>query len=174
MSLFRYSYYDSPEGKDLFKKLFFTNKYVSIVGFGLAASEIILVSKPIGYLNTLHRFGQLMTPMIAATSAFCIVAHTSYKIRGKDDLINYTIGGYAAGSLFGVLIKQNLIGMWLGVVCAVIGATKKHSMLNGYQIFPAFPKHRQPVHGNFRTPYRNWSLYEKRPKGWIAAEERME
>jgi len=111
--------------------------------------------------------------MIAATSTFCIAAHVSYKIRGKDDEINYAIGGYAAGALFGALIKHNLIGMWLGVACALIGTAKKHSLLNGYQIYPPFPKHRKPVHGNFRTPYNNWSLYEERPKGWIAAEERM-
>jgi hypothetical protein len=55
MSLFRYSYYDTPDGKDLVKKLFYTNKQVSIIGFGLATSEIILVSKPFGYMNTAYR-----------------------------------------------------------------------------------------------------------------------
>jgi len=112
--------------------------------------------------------------MIVGSSTFCIAAHIAYKVRGKDDELNYAIGGYAAGTIFGAVIKRNLMGMWLGIACAIIGASKKHSMLNGYQIFPDIPQFRKSVHGNFRTPYQNWSWYEARPKGWIAAEERAE
>lgn len=55
MSIFRYTYYDSPDGKNLVKKLFYTNKHVTIIGFGLATTEIMMHSKPVGYLNTARR-----------------------------------------------------------------------------------------------------------------------
>lgn len=174
MSLFKYCYYDSPDGKDLVKKLFYTNKMVTLFGFGLSASEIILVSKPIGYLNTAYRLGQLMVPMYAATSTFCIVNHIATHVRGKDDEYNYAISGFCAGALYGTLYKQKLIGMWIGVTCSIIGAAKKNSKLENYEFHPGFPEVRQSVHGDFRTPYRNWTLYDERPKGWIAAEERKQ
>ncbi|KAL4107742.1 hypothetical protein QTP88_018034 [Uroleucon formosanum] len=174
MSLFRYTYYDTPDGKDLIKKLFYTNKQVSIIGFGLATSEIILISKPYGYLNTAYRYGQLMGPMFAATSTFCLVTHVATNIRGKDDMVNYAIGGFSTGILTGLIVNQKLFGFWLAVSLACIGAAKKHSKLNNYEFYPTYPKVRKPVHGDFRTPYKNWTLYESRPKGWIAAEERAE
>lgn len=141
---------------------------------GDCVTKLYTITTVLYYLTTICRLGQLMTPMIAATSTFCIASHVSYKIREKDDEMNYAIGGFSAGTLYGILMNNKSIGLWLGIGCAIIGVAKKHSMLNGYEIFPAFPKHRIPVYGNFRTPYRNWTLYDMRPKGWVAAEERKE
>jgi len=154
--------------------MFYTNKHVSIIGFGLASTEIILGSTPVGYTNTLYRYGQLMGPMFAVTSTFCLVTYVSTKIRGKDDELNYAIGGFVAGSIMGPVLKQGLLGMWIGVGCAIIGAVKKHSKINGYEFFPTYPEVRQSVHGDFKTPYRHWTVFDARPKGWIAAEERQE
>lgn len=115
-----------------------------------------------------------MGPMYAATSSFCISTYIATQIRGKDDMTNYAIGGFTAGVLTGILIKQKLLGMWLGIGCALIGMTKKHSKMNNYEFLPTFPLFRKSVYGDFRTPYKNWTLYDLRPKGWIAAEERKE
>ncbi|KAF0772238.1 NADH dehydrogenase [Aphis craccivora] len=174
MSIFKYSYYDTPDGHDLVKKLFYTNKKVSIIGFGLASTEIILVSKPFGYLNTVYRYGQLMGPMLAATTTFCIVTHVSTNLRGKDDMLNYAIGGFSTGILTGILVKQKFLGFWMAVSMACIGAAKKHSKLNNYEFYPTFPNVRKPIYGDFRTPYNDWTLFEPRQKGWVAAEERKQ
>ncbi|VVC24731.1 Hypothetical protein CINCED_3A002063 [Cinara cedri] len=174
MPLIKYTYYDTPDGHDLVKKLIYTNKQVSIIGFGLATSEIILISKPFGYLNTLYRYSQLMTPMFAATSTFCIVTHLATNIRGKDDEKNYAIGGFCAGAIVGPIIKNNVIGFVAAVTCAVIGIIKKNSKVHNYELLPTFPESRKAIHGDFRSVYRNWTLYEQRPKGWIAAEDRKE
>lgn len=115
-----------------------------------------------------------MGPLYAVSSTFCLVTYVATKIRGKDDESNYAIGGFAAGAVMGPLVKNNLIGMWLGVGCAIAGAVKKHSKLNNYEFFPIDHRSSRPVYGDFRTPYKNWSLYDARPKGWIAAEERKE
>lgn len=115
-----------------------------------------------------------MFPMYAATSTFCIVTHLATHVRGKDDELNYAISGFASGALTGVLLKRNLAGFWLGIACAMIGAVKKFSKTEGFEFLPTFPENRQSVHGDFRTPYRHWTLYESRPKGWLAAEERQE
>lgn len=203
-SLFKYTYYDSPDGHDLIKKLLYTNKHVSVIGFGLATSEIILISKPFGYMNTLYRwaiiifvlrscaclllaliplfffvfrfrrYGQLMLPAYAAATTFCIVTHASTRVRGKDDELNYAIGGFCAGAIIGPLIKHNMVGFLAGVFCAVAGAVKKNTRLNNVKLIPPFHDVRRSVHGDFRSVYRNWTLYEQRPKGWIMAEERKE
>lgn len=112
-----------------------------------------------------------MGPMYAAATTFCLVTHVATNVREKDDMVNYAIAGFSTGILTGLLVNQKLHGFWLGVVCAGIGAAKKHSKLNDYEFYPTYPKVRKPVHGDFRTPYKNWTLYETRPKGWIAAEE---
>lgn len=122
----------------------------------------------------IFRFGQLMGPMYAATSTFCIMTHIATNVRGKDDEYNYAIGGFCAGALYGVLYKQKFFGMWLGIACSIIGAVKKNSKLENYVFHPSFPEVRQSVYGDFRTPYKNWTLYDERPKGWIAAEERKQ
>lgn len=114
-----------------------------------------------------------MGPMYAATTAFCIVTYVSTNVRGKDDRFNYAIGGFTAGTLTGILIKKGLIGVWLGIACAIIGAVKKDSKLDNYEFFPTKYAGKS-LYGDFRTPYKNWTLYDQRPKGWIAAEERQE
>lgn len=114
-----------------------------------------------------------MGPMYAAATTFCAVTYVSTKLREKDDELNYAIGGFSSGILTGMLMKKNVFGCWLGISFAIMGAVKKHSKINNYEFFP-IEKIRKPVHGDFNTPYRNWTLYEQRPKGWIAVEERKE
>lgn len=114
-----------------------------------------------------------MGPMYVATSAFCIATYVSTNVRGKDDKLNYVIGGFTAGSLTGIIIKRNLLAFWLGIACATIGFVKKDSKLENYEFYP-IKYMGKSLHGDFRTPYRNWTLYDARPKGWIAAEERKE
>ncbi|XP_050523437.1 uncharacterized protein LOC126895522 [Daktulosphaira vitifoliae] len=174
MSIINYTYYDTPDGHDLVKKLFYTNKKVSIIGFGLATSEIILVSKPKGYLETLIRYNKLMTPMFAATSAFCISTYCATHIREKDDVFNYAIGGFTAGALMGPFTKYYLVSVWLGIGCGLFGMVYKDCKMRNIELMPTFPAVRHQKHGDFRTPYRNWTLYEDRPKGWVAAEERAQ
>lgn len=115
-----------------------------------------------------------MGPMYAAATTFCVASYITQSLRGKDDEMNYVIGGFTTGTLTGFIIKRKLLGFWTGVALALIGAAKKHSKLNDYEFYPTYSKVRPQVHGDFRTPYKNWTLYDQRPKGWVAAEARNE
>lgn len=115
-----------------------------------------------------------MGPLYAVTTTFCLVTYISTRVRGKDDETNYALGGFAAGALMGPFLKQNLIGAWLAIGCAVVGAVKKNSKLNGWEFYPQPTTIRKSIHGDFRTPYRNWTVYDPRPKGWTALEQRAE
>lgn len=115
-----------------------------------------------------------MGPMYAAATTFCVVSYTAQRFREKDDEKNYAIAGFTTGALTGLIIKRRLLGFWMGVAFAVIGAAKKHSKLNDYEFYPTYSRVRPQVHGDFRTPYRNWTVYDERPKGWVAAEERKQ
>lgn len=115
-----------------------------------------------------------MGPMYVATTAFCLVTYISTNVRGKDDETNYALAGFTAGILMGPFLKQNLLGAWLGIGCAIIGAVKKNSKLNGWEFYPEPKTIRKSIHGDFRTPYRNWTLYDARPKGWKALDQRAE
>lgn len=115
-----------------------------------------------------------MGPMYIATSTFCLVTYVSTRLRGKDDEMNYALAGFTAGVLMGPFLKQNLLGAWLGITCAIIGAVKKNSKLNGWEFYPEPKLIRKSVYGDFRTPYRNWTLYDERPKEWKGLEQRIE
>lgn len=115
-----------------------------------------------------------MGPMYATITTFCVATHIATNIRNKDDETNYAFGGFCAGVMYGVLIKQKLFGLWAGLGCALFGAIKKNSKLNNWEFYPEDLKFAKPVHGDFRTPYANFTLYDQRPRGWIAAEQRQE
>lgn len=87
----------------LYNKTIELNKYVS----GLVAStyDVMMASKTQGYLPTITRYIKLTLPCLAAGATFATVACVSTNLRGKDDKINYFLGGGAAGAIFGIAGK---------------------------------------------------------------------
>lgn len=78
-------YYDSPEGKDAFGKMFVANKYAIGAGLGWSTADILFVSKPQGYLPTIGRYIHFTGPFVGMASAFTMATLTATNIRGKDD-----------------------------------------------------------------------------------------
>lgn len=101
MSLLKSQYYDSPEGTDAFGKIVATNKYAVLGGLAWGTIDVLMISKPKGYLPILARYAYNVGPMMGMASAFTLGTLVATNVRGKDDRLNYFIGGACAGGVYG-------------------------------------------------------------------------
>ncbi|XP_060805538.1 NADH dehydrogenase [ubiquinone] 1 alpha subcomplex subunit 11 [Amyelois transitella] len=131
-----YKYYDTPEGSDIFKKTFVTSKYAALSGIAYASFDVLMFSHPTGILNTLGRYAYIVGPMMGMATAFTVTANAAQNIRGKNDKINYFLGGVAAGSIFGAWQRSVTVGVPAAVVLGVAAVIKKTGVDEGWTFFP--------------------------------------
>ncbi|XP_054738426.1 NADH dehydrogenase [ubiquinone] 1 alpha subcomplex subunit 11 [Anastrepha obliqua] len=136
MSFLKSQYYDYPEGQDAFGKIVATNKYAASVGLAWSTCDVLMLSKPQGYLPTLGRFAYNTGPMMGMATAFTLATLVSTNVRGKDDKLNYFIGGVAAGAVYGAWRRNHVAGLVAGFFFGIAGAVKKLSKQEGWEFFP--------------------------------------
>lgn len=85
MSLLKVQYYDKPEGQDAFGKMIAANRFALSAGLIFSTYEVLFVSKPQGYINTIGRYGYFIGPLMGMASAFTMTTYTAARLRGKDD-----------------------------------------------------------------------------------------
>lgn len=85
MSLRRAGYYNHPEGEDALGKMIYINKYAFAIGLTWSSIEVLMISKPKGYAQTLGRFVYWTAPLMGMASAFTMTTYAATKLRGKDD-----------------------------------------------------------------------------------------
>lgn len=85
MSLLKAEYYDKPEGQDAFGKMVATNKIALGLGLIVSTYDVLFITKPQGYINTIGRYGYFTGPFLGMASAFTMTAYTANRLRGKDD-----------------------------------------------------------------------------------------
>lgn len=163
-----YSYYDTPDGQDCYKKIWCAAKMAGVTGLFASSIDVLMISHTKGYGPTLGKFGYITLPLIGISAVFsattCMV--TSY--RGKDDIINHLIGGMVAGSLFGVWAKSYNVGTLAAIACGVAAVVKKDALMEGWEFFPDKETFGW---GDFRSIHYDFSLTKERPRQWKAAGE---
>lgn len=85
MSFDKPGYYDHPEGEDAFGKMVATNKYAMAAGLTWASYDVLMITKPQGYLSTIGRYAYYTGPFMGMASAFTITTFAANKLRGKND-----------------------------------------------------------------------------------------
>lgn len=116
MSLAKLQYYDKPEGQDAFGKMVATNRYALLVGLTASTYDVLMRTKPSGYMAALGRFGANTGPCIGMASAFTMTTLMSTKLRGKDDYLNYVAGALAAAGVYGAIQRCAVQGGVAGIV----------------------------------------------------------
>lgn len=159
----RWNYYASPEGKDLTTKLMATN----MIAFGLAANGCLLdyavFTKPKTVAHTLGRVCIVSAPVFATATFFTTATFLSTNLRGKDDYINYFVGGLSCGTIWGSVFKCGWKGTWIGMLFGAVAVGKKLCVDNKIEIFP-MPKRRE-----IGTIYRNdYTLTRDYPRNWTS------
>ncbi|EDS35811.1 mitochondrial NADH:ubiquinone oxidoreductase B14.7 subunit [Culex quinquefasciatus] len=163
MSLVKANYYDSPEGSDLFGKMVATNKYAVAAGLGWSSVEVLMISKPKGVIPTLGRYVYFTGPFIGIASAFTVGAYAANRLRGKDDTLNYVVGAFAAGGVYGAWKRNVVAGLVTGLFFSIAGAVKKNSIEKGWEFFPEPKKHGV---GALNPARYDFTLTQERERNW--------
>lgn len=129
-------YKDHPDGQACFQKVFEATKYTGAVGFVLSTYDVLMVVKPQGYVPTLGIFLRTTVPCAAAGATFAAITCVSTNLRGKDDKLNYFIGGASAGSVFGAAKNSVKVGFPAAVFLGLAAVLFKDSMQKGWEFFP--------------------------------------
>lgn len=163
-----YKYFDTPDGQDIFKKLWIVLKPASMVALAVSTLDVMLYSHPKGYLPTLGRFVYISTPILSMSTAFVATTNLSASIRGKDDKLNWVAGACAAGSVVGIWRKNTPVGFVACLAFSILAIVKKDVMQNGWELMP---KDGPRSHGGVRMVRHDWTLTKERPRNWITGKE---
>ncbi|XP_017868826.1 PREDICTED: NADH dehydrogenase [ubiquinone] 1 alpha subcomplex subunit 11 [Drosophila arizonae] len=171
MSILRSKYYDYPDGEDAFGKIVATNRYAIAAGLAWSTFDVLTLTKPQGYIPTLGRFAYNTGPLMGMATAFTVTTLAATNIRGKDDKLNYLIGGFAAGGVFGAWKHNHVAGLVTGLFLGIAGVIKKMSIEQGWEFFPDSPTHQ---YGGVNIAKNDYTLMADRPRNWTTeAEEKQ-
>ena len=162
MSLLKANYFDHPDGTDASGKMIATNKYAIGTGLAWSTVDVLMLSKPQGYASTLARYAYFTGPLIGMATAFTMVTYFATNVRGKDDKLNYFLGGMAAGGVLGSWRRSAFAGFGFGVIFGVAGMVKKLSKEEGWEFFPKV-KHQV---GSLNIASHDFTLMKDRPRNW--------
>lgn len=136
MSILNYKYYDTPEGQDIFRKTFVTSKYAAISGLAFATFDVLMFSHPKGFVNTVGRYGYLVGPLVGMAAAFTVTTNAAQNYRGKNDKLNYFLGGSAAGAICGAWLRSATLGVPAALFFGAIAVIKKTGVDEGWTFIP--------------------------------------
>lgn len=135
-----YRYYDSPEGKDIFLKTVTTSKYAALAGLVYGSYDVLMYSRTVGILNTVGRYGFIIGPLVGMATAFTVTSNVATNIRGKNDKLNYFLGGIVAGSIFSAWQKAPVLAVPAAMALGAAAVVKKTAVDAGYTFFPKVPQ----------------------------------
>ncbi|XP_030037310.2 NADH dehydrogenase [ubiquinone] 1 alpha subcomplex subunit 11 [Manduca sexta] len=134
--LLNYKYYDTPEGHDIYKKTFVTSKYAFLTGLAAGSADVLMYSRPKGFVNTAGRMFYIIGPLVGMATAFTVTTNVAQNYRGKNDKLNYFMGGAAAGCVFSAWMKTGAVALPAALVLGTAAVVKKMAIDSGTEFFP--------------------------------------
>ncbi|CAH1958224.1 unnamed protein product [Acanthoscelides obtectus] len=105
-------------------------------------------------------------PIIGATTAFVCTTNAAASIRGKDDLLNWFLGGFAAGAMMGVWRRRVMTGWNMGMLFGILAIGKKYAVQNGWDVTPRNP----PIASRGIWDW-DFTLTAERPRNWTTGKD---
>lgn len=164
-----YKYYDTPKGEDILKKLWISTKLAGSAGLMWSTIDVILNSKPKGYLPTIGRYMYITGPFIGMAGAYTVTSNVAASLRKKDDSLNYILGGIAAGNMAGAWRKSLMVGFVWSVAFAVAGIVKKSSIDGGWELLP---EENNRVVTCVNSRWYDFTLTKERPRNWTTGQDK--
>ena len=125
---FRYSYYSTPDGKDVHLKALWWVKYGGLAGFSWAlfhGTGNISAHSETSLQKTLRYVKCTGTPIVAGVTYASLSAFFT-NFRGKDDPLNNGFAGAAAGGIVGACIRNPTWGSAWALIFGLTGALVKY------------------------------------------------
>lgn len=166
-----YHYYDTPEDEDCIKKVIFMNKLSLLFGVSMGTLNVLVFSKPVGFVNILGRYAACTLPAAVVSSSFAATTCLTANIRGKVDPINSTLGAFIAGMTFGAIYRSGVQGTFAAVLSAAFAYGAKVAEENGHSLLSTAYITKPKNYAAYFNYTGDWSLTEDRPKGWKKADE---
>ena len=105
-------------------------------GFALGVNDVVMVTKPKGYLASAGRILYFTGPFAGAAATFAATTCIAHSIRGKDDTTNYVLGALGSSAVIGTWLRSAYFGGWSAVILSVAAYMKKRSVDEGWVFFP--------------------------------------
>ncbi|XP_039758080.1 NADH dehydrogenase [ubiquinone] 1 alpha subcomplex subunit 11-like isoform X2 [Pararge aegeria] len=147
-----YRYYDTPDGCDIFKKVLVTSRYGAMAGLLFSTYDVLMYTHAIGFGPIMRRYAYHTIPLTLMGATFAVVTNTVLRMRKKDDLLNYFIGGAACGPILRAYLGTNHALLLGSLALGIIAMVKKESVMGGYELLPHPPSHMRTV-GKWRGDY---------------------
>lgn len=164
-NLLTYKYYDTPEGQDIFLKTLATSKYAAVAGITAATFDILMYSHPKGFVNTAGRMMYIVGPLVGMASAFAVTTNAAQNFRGKNDKINYFLGGAVAGGIFSAWIRSGIIAVPAAIVLGTAAVIKKTAVDEHWTFFPESHQATKTI----KSVKHDWTLVKdiEELKNWV-------
>ncbi|XP_055687988.1 uncharacterized protein LOC129792693 [Lutzomyia longipalpis] len=161
-------FYAYPDGQDAAGKMLVANTYALFGGVVISTYDVVMLSKPVGIGNILAKYVYNTGPLMGMASAFTMGTYFSTKLRGKDDVINYAIGGALAGGVYGAWRRSAVSGNCAAIVLAIAAVVKKLSLQEGWKFIPE-PK--KIGYQNLFLARHDRTVFKDTEKGWTNGKE---
>lgn len=154
-----YQYFDTPNGEDIGKKLWCALKPATTLAIVAGTVDVLMYSKPKGYLAALGRYAWISIPILGVTTAFVLTTNLSKIYRKEEDYWNWALGGFGAGGVVGVYTGRATSGWLWGATFATAAMIKKYAVDNNIIMIP---QGKQAL-GTIRYVRHDYSLTSYRP-----------
>ncbi|XP_063971974.1 uncharacterized protein LOC135159826 [Diachasmimorpha longicaudata] len=136
------NYYDAPEGKNPWEKLWGINKYAILTSICATVGDALLISQARNLMETMNVFGFYLLPTVGLASTFASVTYIATNLRGKDDKLNYAIGVAACMPVLHAFQKKQIFTIPATLFLLAAALIKKDSKQNNWKWFnPVTPEY---------------------------------
>ncbi|XP_047503320.1 uncharacterized protein LOC125048610 [Pieris napi] len=154
-----YSYYDTPDGCDIPKKILAASRLGAIIGVLIATKDILLYSHAVTVGPIIKRYIYHTGPLMAMGATFAAVSNGMLQYRQEDDHLNYFAGGFACGPILAAYLRNYHAILLGGLILGTLGAIKKEALIQEVPLFPSPPGHMRTI----RDWRNNYNILYKDP-----------
>lgn len=164
-------YYDTPDGQDYFKKLYFLARPAFEYGMFMAGTDAVAGARAVGWIPLVDRFFRVTSRPVITAFLFESTVYISTKLRKKDDEWNHVFGGLVCGYYWSRHIGFNPITIPLTLVACVSLAVWKHVKMEGFNAFYDDYLIRDEVETSAVARFNDWTWNKQLPRTWLTPEE---
>lgn len=170
-----YRYYDSPDGKDFFKKEYFLLKRAFPFGITYGWFDVVCRTRPTGLIPVLERFFRTAPQPMIAVTLYNVTVYMSTRLRNKDDPINHALGVFPVAWYFSRGQPVAAFYFWAVPAAMIAFGVKQYKMW-----YPWFTFYREPTtyrdnrDNTIFADFFNFSMLAVKEKNWTSLEKAIE